>query len=277
MNRKSDRRILLLLIAVCLLLAGLFFVLKKQSASPPADRPDPPTQGEEHPPPKDPEPDPDPKPDPDLLPLSGLKIGIDAGHQAKGNASPDPIAPGSTETKAAVSSGATGVFSGIPEYEITLQVALKLQQLLEENGAEVIMVRETHDVDIPNSQRATMLNDAGVALALRIHCNSFENPSVFGALMMLPTSESLPAALRDESKQAGETLLQAFLEETGAKDMGYLHSAALTGFNWSTVPVCLIELGFLSNQEEDLLLASDEYQDSCAKGLYSGILSWYQP
>ena len=53
---------------------------------------------------------------------------------------------------------------------------------------------------------------------------------------------------------------------------GVIERSDLTGFNWSKVPVVLIEMGFLSNPEEDNLLNSDSYQEKLAQGLYKGIL-----
>ena len=51
------------------------------------------------------------------------KIGIDPGHQAHGNSAQEAVAPGSSETKAKVSSGTYGRFTGVPEYEVNLDVS----------------------------------------------------------------------------------------------------------------------------------------------------------
>ena len=107
--------------------------------------------------------------------LEGLIIGIDPGHQEKGNSEKEAIAPGSKEKKAKVSSGTQGVSTRVPEYIVNLDVSLMLRDALEAEGAQVIMTRETNDVDISNQERAIMMNEVGADLVLRIHCNGSVN------------------------------------------------------------------------------------------------------
>ena len=208
------------------------------------------------------------------LPLSGVTIGIDPGHQAKGNSQTEPQAPDSSVKKAKVSSGADGKNTGTPEYKITLAVGLKLRELLEENGAEVVMTRESSDVDISNKQRAQMLSDAGVDLAVRLHCDGVDDSSVHGALMLVP-SGPYTEKIAEQSGAAGEAILNAFVNETGAKNRGISKRDDQTGFNWSSVPVCNMEMGCLSNDNEEALLISDDYQQKCAQGILQGILDYF--
>ena len=64
-------------------------------------------------------------------------IAIDAGHQKTANTDKEPVGPGATEKKAKVAGGTHGETSGLAEYQLTLQVASKLQKELESRGYEV--------------------------------------------------------------------------------------------------------------------------------------------
>ena len=206
--------------------------------------------------------------------LEGLVIGLDPGHQGKGNSEQEPIGPGATTTRKKVSSGTQGKWSRVPEYEVVLAVGLQLKTLLEEAGATVIMSRETHNVNISNAERAIMMNEAGADLVIRIHCNGNNNTSVHGACMLVPSGSYNPE-IHGVSKAAGEVILNRFTQVTGAKNNGVVKRNDLSGFNWSTVPVCLVEMGYMSNKQEDTLLTSADYQKKCAEGLFQGILLYF--
>lgn len=207
-------------------------------------------------------------------PLSGLVIGIDPGHQAHANSDPEPAAPGSDTTKKKVSSGTQGRFTGVAEYKVNLEVGLKLKKLLAGLGATVVMTRDTHDVDISNKQRAQMMNDEQADLVVRIHCNGTDDPSVHGAFVLIP-SNSCTAAINDASKKAGRCIIDAFCDATGAKNLGLQPRSDQTGFNWSTVPVCNIEMGHMTNEKEDKALVTDDYQNLCAQGIANGIVDYF--
>ena len=205
-------------------------------------------------------------------PLTGVKIGIDPGHQAKGNNQKETIAPNSKQTKPKVSSGTSGVSTHIPEYKTVLEISLKLRDALESQGAEVYMTRETHDVNISNQERAKMMNGYGVDLVLRIHCDGVDNHSKHGIALYCSRSNSIAA----ESYRACEAILPAVCEVTGAKNNGIVSNDNYTGQNWSTVPCLMVECGFASNPEEDVLLNSEDYQWLLASGLTQGIIDYIE-
>lgn len=200
-------------------------------------------------------------------PLSGVKIGIDPGHQARGNSAREAIAPNSGETKAKVTSGTTGVETRVPEYVTVLEISLKLRDALESRGAEVCMTRETHDVDLSNQERARMMNALGVDLVLRIHCDGAKSASANGIALYCSRSN----AIAEESRRAAEAILPRVCEATGAKANGVVQNDNYTGQNWSEVPCVMVECGFLSNPEEDHLLNDEDYQWKLATGLTAGV------
>ena len=197
---------------------------------------------------------------------------IDPGHQAKGNSQLEEQAPGSSVRKAKVSSGTRGVSTKKYEYELTLEVGLKLRDKLREKGYRTFMVRETHNVNISNKERALMTNKAGCTVYLRIHADGSENRSVNG-VSVLTSSPRNPHTkkVQKASDKLSRDVLSEYVKATGAKNRGVSYRDDLTGTNWSTSVNTLIELGFMSNPEEDRKMASQDYQDKMVKGIINGI------
>lgn len=190
-----------------------------------------------------------------------IKIVVDAGH-----GEPD--------------GGAVGI-SGVVEKDVNLAIAQKLSEVLEGQGAEVIMTRggdnAIYDEDAKtiremkrsdmNNRRAIVKN-SGADLFVSIHMNSFSDSSVHGLHVFYDKTHP-------EIEETAKKIQQRISEVTGA-DMHTVKTADEKLFLMKNPPVpsILVECGFLSNPEEEQKLISDEYQAKIAWAIASSLVDY---
>lgn len=141
------------------------------------------------------------------------------------------------------------------------------------------MTRTTHDVDISNAQRAQMMNATMVDCWLRIHADGNDNPAVHGVSMLAPargTMNTTDSSVQAVSVELANALLAPVIAATGAKNNGVVLRSDQTGFNWSAVPVCTIEMGYMTNEREDRLLVTDDYQNKIVSALSESFVNYFK-
>ena len=158
--------------------------------------------------------------------------------------------------------GAVGS-NGITEKEVTLAVALKVQQLLQDSGAKVVMTRTTdRDVSWAGSSNGQELQarvdktPPGAAVFVSIHCNAFSNSVTQGM-------ETYYYWNSPEGRKLA-TLLNEELENFGGRFNRGVKGANFYVLKHTSIPASLVELAFITNPEEEYLLADDNYQQQLA-------------
>ncbi len=163
--------------------------------------------------------------------------------------------------------GAKGI-SGVNEDGLNLLISKKLQTLFDKNGYEVIMTREdenavgdTKDKDM--ARRREIIAESGADIVISIHMNKFPSASVSG-----------PQVFYYEKSAEGETLAkliqQELIKALDPPKVRVEHPEDYYILCSGDCPAVIVECGFLSNEREEALLLTDDYQNECAKAIYRG-------
>ena len=165
-------------------------------------------------------------------------------------------------------SGAVGP-TGIKEKDVTLKVALKLGRILENNGVKVIYTRTSDNVSWPSNEsqdleaRVSIANSNNTDLYVSIHANSF-NGSAYGTETYYYNGSA-------KGKEAAEAVQKELINAIGLYDRG-AKTAGYYVLKNTISPSILVELGFIDNRNEEILLNSDWFQQKCAEAIAKGIL-----
>ena len=202
----------------------------------------------------------------------GPVVVIDAGHQNKENIRKESAGPESSRMSQKMEAGAVGSFLGVRECDVTLAIAEKTKQVLTERGYQVIMTRESNDVNMSWAERARLAEKSGAGALIHIHAHSQESTSVTGVLASCQSSRNpYNGDLASESYALSSCIAGSVSQAAGAKNRGVKQTDTSSEINWSQVPVTSLETGFLSNQQEELLLSQEEYQSRLAVGIADGL------
>jgi N-acetylmuramoyl-L-alanine amidase len=168
---------------------------------------------------------------------------------------------------------------GVPEKGINLDILLKLRDMLEVNGFEVKVTRDTdrsiHDEGVEGiaaqkssdmDNRLAIFNERDNAVCISIHQNQFTDPKYSGAQMFYSGSNSTSEALA----RAIQGKFREFLQPDNEREIKLCGKELFLCY-YSNNPTVMAECGFLSNPDEAALLNTDEYRSKVAFTLFSGI------
>lgn len=175
--------------------------------------------------------------------------------------------------------GKVGV-SGINEKDLNLEIALRLKEYLSEQGIDVVMTRE-EDVSLAEEgaqsvkvsdlkKRVEIIEAAGADLAISIHQNSYTDSAVSGAQVFY-YGDSVQGKLLAESLQQS---LVNNLDPSNTRAAKSNESYYI--LKKTSIPTVIVECGFLSNPEEEELLADAEYQEKIVLAICEGIQDYLE-
>jgi N-acetylmuramoyl-L-alanine amidase len=189
--------------------------------------------------------------------LSGLVIVIDPGHQAETDSDTETLAPDSTIVKPRCTSGAVGVSTNAREYEITLEVGLIAKSYLEECGADVIITRDTNDIDLSNQERANLAVAANPDIYIRLHADASPESETSGVRVFIPEDGSFVA----EDTSLADQLGAIVAGNQGVNYLGTFATDAYTGLNYaSSIRSFQLVMGYISNSDDEKRLTDSESQ-----------------
>jgi len=171
-----------------------------------------------------------------------MRIVIDPGH---GGSDPGAVGP-----------------TGLKEKDIVLAVSKKMAEKLQQVGAVVKLTRAT-DVFVGLQQRCDISNSFNADYFVSIHCNSAANSTAKG-------TETYHAVGSIQGQKLAQVIQKELIQATGLTNRG-VKTARYYVLRKTKMPAVLVELGFISNAEEEKLLKKPSFQEKVANAIVNGI------
>lgn len=171
-------------------------------------------------------------------------------------------------------SGATG-YSGSYEKDVNLAVAKKVAELLRAAGFEVLMSRED-DRYLSLTDRVDFANSSQAAAFVSIHCNGSTNPETNGTEVYYYIDQDDPVVVAQAGERArfAQIMQNSLLRALGRKDNGVRDNKNFVVIRYTQIPAILVEIAYLSNLDEEILLNDPPFQDRAAQGIADGIMEY---
>lgn len=162
--------------------------------------------------------------------------------------------------------GASGK-NGTLEKELNLEVSLRLKDLLEEAGANVVLTR-FDDTYISLYERAFIANYLMADFFISIHTNSHPKSQIHGIEVFYYPN-------RPKARSMAAKIFDAITRRTGLKKLAVKTNNFAVIRETQMVGI-LLELGFLSNLQEERIISTETFKDNAAQGIFDGIIDYFQ-
>jgi len=193
-------------------------------------------------------------------PLRGRVVVLDLGHgsiQSGGWSDPGAIGP-----------------SGLSERDVIPQIAKRAGELLSSKGATVIYTR-VGDTVMNLSQRADLANSYEADVFVSIHCNASLSPLLSGISTYYYALPSMTPSMRAERKRLATLIQEELLKALGRKNLG-IREEGFSVLRNTWMPSVLAEIAFISNEEEERLLADSDFCSKAGEAIAAGITRYFE-
>ena len=170
---------------------------------------------------------------------------------------------------------------GTSEANINLNIVLKLQDLLEQSGCKTMLTRSDengiYDTDSNNirekkitdlKNRVKLINESNSDLIVSIHLNKFDQSKYSGWQTFYRKKDNNSENLAKLIQQN----LNLSIQKNNKREALSIENKYI--IEKTTIPTCIVECGFLSNNEDLSNLKTEEYQEKIAWGIYTGIMDY---
>lgn len=162
--------------------------------------------------------------------------------------------------------------NGVIEKELTLQIAKKLKEKLDESKIKAYYTR-MDDVNPDAEQRVELANEVKADMYIEISVDSREEEAVYGVSTVYNDQYFIPGF---GSVELADLLERELASEIKTKALGLEKASEESKLRYATVPAAEVRVGCLSNKQEAILLKREDYIEKIANGIYNAIISSYE-
>lgn len=156
-------------------------------------------------------------------------------------------------------------YGNTQEKDLTLDIGLKVRNLLEQSGAKVLMTRDK-DISVNLYTRAGIANEINADLFISVHINAGDNASASGTETLYYPDP--------EKKALAQAIQKALVKSIGLADRGIVERPGLVVTRETRMPSALAEVAFITNNNDRMLLLTDDFRQKAAEGIVNGIINY---